>query len=125
MDETTIIQPLFILSDNPEKMGDAIISFSQDDYNKDASGTTFIEAQNDAQAISAFLREYKNSSETLRSYAKEIERLLLWCIHVANVNIASLRRDHLLSYQDLLKTPSPKKLWCGPSCSLVLIKTTL
>ena len=115
MDETTIIQPLFIVSDNPEKMGDAIIAFTVDDYNKGTSGATLIDAKNDAQAISAFLREYKDSTETLRSYAKEIERLLLWCIHVAKVNVSSLRRDHLLSYQDFLKTPGPKKSWCGPS----------
>jgi hypothetical protein len=51
----------------------------------------------------------------LRSYAKEIERLLLWCIHVGKVNISSLHREHLSKYQDFLKNPTPKKLWCGPN----------
>ncbi|MFZ2314427.1 MAG: hypothetical protein WAW86_02050 [Gammaproteobacteria bacterium] len=59
-----------------------------------------IDAKDDAEAISTFLREYKDSPETLRSYAKEIERLLLWCIYIAKVNISSLRRNHLLDYQD-------------------------
>lgn len=108
------IQPLFILSDNPEHMGKGIIEFTCDDYNKELSAT-LINAQNDGQAISSFLREYKESPETLRSYAKEIERLLLWCLYVAKINISSLRRDHLLDYQSFLKNPQPQKLWCGPS----------
>ncbi|EKD71722.1 MAG: integrase family protein [uncultured bacterium] len=106
------IQPLFILADNPEQMGKAIIRFTRDDYNKEL-GTALIDANDDAGAISAFLQEYKESPETLRSYAKEIERLLLWCIHIAKVNISSLRRDHLLAYQAFLKNPQPKKAWCG------------
>ena len=110
------IRPLFNLSENPEHMGEKIIEFSKDDYNKEL-GAAIIDARNDAQAISSFLREYKESPETLRSYAKEIERLLLWCIHVSKINISSLRRDHLLDYQDFLKNPEPKKLWCGPSAA--------
>jgi site-specific recombinase XerD len=110
------IQPLFIVADTPEKMGKAIIQFTRDDYNKEL-GAALIDAKDDAEAISIFLREYKDSPETLRSYAKEIERLLLWCIHIAKINISSLRRDHLFTYQDFLKNPAPKKIWCGPSVS--------
>ena len=62
------IQPLFILSDNPEQMGKAIIRFARDDYNKEL-GTALIDANNDAEAISSFLQEYKDSPETLRSYS--------------------------------------------------------
>src|SRR5579864_8423936 len=116
MDPIEHIQPLFILSDNPETMGKDIIQFTRDNYNKEL-GIALIDAQNDAEAISTFLREYKDSAETLRSYAKEIERLLLWCIHIAKINVSSLRRDHLLDYQDFLKNPLPKKIWCGPSIS--------
>jgi site-specific recombinase XerD len=108
------IQPLFILSATAEKMGKSIIQFTSDNYNKEL-GTALIDAKDDAEAISTFLLEYKDSAETLRSYAKEIERLLLWCIHIAKVNISSLRRNHLLSYQDFLKDPEPKNVWCGPS----------
>lgn len=110
----SFIKPLFILTDNANQMGRALIEFTHDDYNKEL-GTTLIDAKDDAQAISVFLNEYKESTETLRSYAKEIERLLLWCIHVAKVNISSLRRNHLLEYQQFLKNPTPKKSWCGPS----------
>lgn len=108
------IQPLFTLINNSEQMGKSIIQFVGDNYNKEI-GTKLIDASNDAEAIVAFLHEYKDSPETLRSYAKEIERLLLWCIHVVKINISSLRRNHFLDYQEFLKTPAPKKLWCGPS----------
>ncbi len=108
------IRPLFILADNLSQMGKSIVEFTQVDYNKEL-GSALISAKNDAEAISVFLSEFKDSPETLRSYSKEIERLLLWCIHVAKVNISSLRRDHLLEYQSFLKHPTPKKLWCAPS----------
>lgn len=116
MTEQKSILPLFMLVDNLEHMGQPLICFTSDDYNKEL-GCALIDAKNDAQAISTFLREYKDSPETLRSYAKEIERLLLWCIHVVKTNISSLRRDHLIQYQEFLKNPLPKKIWCGPGIS--------
>ncbi|MCP4763411.1 MAG: hypothetical protein GY870_16685 [archaeon] len=89
-------------------MEKSIIKFVGDDYNK-KGGTTLIDANNDTEAILSFLNEYNDSPETLRSYAKEIERLLLWCIHIEKINISSLRRNHLLDYQKFLKVPKPKK----------------
>jgi integrase/recombinase XerD len=108
------ILPLFIMSESLQHMGTAIIRFARDDYNKEI-GSALIDADNDAEAISSFLNEFRDSPETLRSYSKEIERLLLWCIHVAKVNISSLRRDHFLDYQQFLKNPEPQAVWCGPS----------
>lgn len=108
------IRPLFIMSDTPLSMGSTIIKFTHDDYNKEL-GSALIDAHNDAEAISSFLNEFRDSPETLRSYSKEIERLLLWCIHIAKINISSLRRDHFLDYQQFLKNPEPVKIWCGPS----------
>src|SRR3990167_8000672 len=102
MPNIIFVKPLFHLAQQSEAMGEAIIAFTTDDYNKEL-GHALIEANNDAQAISAFLREYKESPETLRSYAKEVERLLLWCIHIAKINISSLRRTHLQTYQTFLK----------------------
>lgn len=116
MKQTTYIKPLFKLTQHSENMGQSIIDFTHGDYNKEL-GNALIEANNDAEAISAFLREYKESPETLRSYAKEVERLLLWCIYVAKINISSLRRTHLQSYQEFLKKPEPSAIWCGPSVS--------
>jgi site-specific recombinase XerD len=113
MEKQRFIQPLFILAETQETMGNVIIQFTDDNYNKQL-GSSLIDAENDSEAISSFLREYKDSPETLRSYAKEIERLLLWCVHIAIVNISSLRRNHLLDYQEFLKNPGPQKYWCGP-----------
>jgi len=114
MEKIVGVRPLFIVVDNVGNMGKAIVQFMRDDYNKEL-GSSLIDAQDDAEAISTFLKEYKESPETLRSYSKEIERLLLWCIHIAKVNISSLRRDHLLEYQQFLQNPLPKAAWCGPS----------
>lgn len=108
-----MIKPLFSTLSESDKMGNTMLALNTDDYNKELK-TVFIHAENDAQAISSFLKEYTDSPKTLRSYSKEIERLLLWCIHVANKNISSLRRDDFIEYQKFLKRPSPKKLWCGP-----------
>ncbi len=45
-----LIQPLFILAENSEKMGNAIIKFTHN-YNKGAR-TSLISAKNDVDAIS-------------------------------------------------------------------------
>src|SRR6056297_507684 len=116
MPNRPMIQPLFYLPEKSDDMGKLIIQLPSDNYNKGAQAT-LIDAENDAEAIQSFLNEYKESPETLRSYSKEIERLLLWCIHVNQTNITSLKRDHLLAYQTFLKNPTPKKLWCGPSAA--------
>lgn len=112
---TQAIRPLFLPSDQPGegRLGKDLLCFSADNYNKNL-GITLIDATNDNEALSSFLQEYKDSPETLRSYTKEIERLLLWCLHVGKVNISSLRRNHLMAYQDFLQNPTPKNIWCGP-----------
>lgn len=98
--------------DDSKNIGNHIIAFAKDDYNK-AIGASLIDAQNDAQAISSFLLEFRDAPLTLVSYSKEIERLLLWCIHIAKLNISSLRRNHLMAYQDFLNNPEPTNVWVG------------
>lgn len=83
-----------------KNIGNHIIAFAKDDYNK-AIGASLIDAKNDAQAISSFLLEFRDAPLTLLSYSKEIERLLLWCIHVAKLNISSLRRDHFTDKEQI------------------------
>ena len=109
-----MIKPLFLLSSDSEHIGYHLVTINSDDYNK-AVGAELIDATTDAEAIASFLNEYKDSKETLRSYSKEIERLILWCLHLAQKNISSLRRDDLLAYQNFLQDPSPTQEWCGPS----------
>lgn len=116
MPKQQFIKPLFTTMNHVNSMGNVTIAFTSDGYNK-KSGIALIDAKTDADAIATFLNEYKDSPATIRSYAKEVERLLLWCIHIGNTNISSLKRDHVLAYQDFLKSPSPKKLWCGPCIS--------
>ena len=113
MSKQTPIKPLFTTMNHVNDMGKLAVNFIADNYNK-KSGEALIDAKTDGEAIIAFLNEYKNSPATIKSYAKEIERLLLWCVHVGHVNISSIKRDDLLAYQDFLKSPSPIKLWCGP-----------
>lgn len=113
MPKQQLINPLFATMSHASNMGKMMIAFTSDDYNK-KSGIALIDAKDDGQAIAAFLNEYKDSPATIKSYAKEVERLLLWCIHVGEINISSIKRDHLLAYQEFLKSPLPKKLWCGP-----------
>lgn len=116
--QTELIKPLFSIAETSNTMGKVLLDFTDDNYNQKL-GSKLIDAKNDADAIASFLDEYKDSPQTLQSYAKEIERLLLWCIYVSKINISSLRRNHLLAYQDFLKNPSPKKRWCGASTSRV------
>ena len=113
MSKPKSIKPLFVMPNQAEQMSNELIIFN-DDTSHELS-EMLIDAKNDAQAIAIFLKEYKDSPSTLKSYAKEIERLLLWCIHISKINITDMRREHLLDYQAFLKKPSPKKLWCGPS----------
>ena len=79
MSKVNAIKPLFIVTDNAIGVGRHLLQINSDDYNK-AIGEQLIDAKTDAEAIAAFLAEYQTSPETFRSYCKEIERLLLWCI---------------------------------------------
>lgn len=106
------VKPLFLITNEASNIGINIIEFAIDDYNK-ALGESLIDAKNDSEAISAFLSEFKESPLTLKSYAKEIERLLLWCIYIGKANISSLRRNHLVEYQNFLRSPEPSAIWCG------------
>lgn len=71
-----LIKPLFTTINQAQDMGKIIVTLIDDNYNR-KSGAALINAKNDTQAISSFLNEYKNSSETIRFHAKEIKRLLL------------------------------------------------
>lgn len=86
-------------------------------YNQSDS-PSMLEAATDAEAIRTFLMEYKNAKLTYRSYLKEIERLVLWCIHIPKITISDLKREHLLDYRTFLADPAPH--WCGPRAAKFL-----
>lgn len=72
-----------------------------------------IDANNDLQAIQTWLLEFTHSPQTLRTYRKEAERLLLWAIIEKRKPFSSLSRDDLRDYQLFLADPQPKQNWCG------------
>ncbi|MHB1641109.1 MAG: hypothetical protein ACYCS8_00435, partial [Acidithiobacillus sp.] len=86
------------------------------DPNALISGTmlsTGKDGQDDLAAILTFLNEYKESPNTLRNYARESERLLLWALD-QDKTLADLGRDDFDRYLDFLASPAPADRWCGP-----------
>ena len=100
------ILPLFVPTNNINKIFNNLTSTPKDLF------LIFPNSQTQT-IIFNFLKEYKDSAETLKVYIKELERLLLWCNHVAAIEILHLQREHIVKYQHFLKQPTPKKLWCG------------
>lgn len=74
------------------------------------------------EAIYNFLLEYKDSKETLKSYTKELERLILWCKINCKIEILNLTREDIINYQEFLAMPKPMELWCGKK-TFKLLKT--
>jgi len=72
----------------------------------------FIQAHNDLEAIEFYLSRYSDQPPTLRSYRKELERLLLWAIVVRGKPFSSLLVDDCEAYKRFLTAPSPS--FCGP-----------
>ncbi|HXW52737.1 MAG TPA: site-specific integrase [Myxococcota bacterium] len=73
-----------------------------------------IRAKNDVEAIERWLDEYFEKPATYRTYKKEAERFLVWCVNAQKTNFSSLDREHVEAYIEFLKNPSPKEVWCGP-----------
>lgn len=73
-----------------------------------------IRAANDIDAIKVWLAEFADSPNTLRSYRKEAERLLLWAVFERHVPLSSLMREDLMAYEAFLSDPRPRRRWCGP-----------
>jgi len=76
-------------------------------------------------ALHNFLKEYKDSTETLKVYVKELERLILWCDNIPKINLLTLSREHIVEYQQFLQNPNPKKLWCGDKVPKLLKTGTI
>lgn len=78
-----------------------------------------IKAVNDYQAIYAWLNEYKESPKTYRSYQRESERLLLWCLLKQKKALSSLQREDVDAYKVFLLNPEPTEFWCSDSAKQV------
>ncbi len=70
-------------------------------------------ADNDLEAIQAWLAEFHDSPQTLRNYRKEAERLLLWALLERGKPLSSLTREDCILYEVFLADPQPRDRWCG------------
>ena len=71
-----------------------------------------IHARSDAEAVSQWLMEYRDSQRTFRHYRKEAERLLLW-LQDQSLTLRTMTREHLDAFEQFLADPSPKERWIG------------
>lgn len=69
------------------------------------------EATTDYQQCINFLKAYRGSQETFKSYRREIERLLQWTWFIQNKTLKQLRRNDLESFLEFCQNP-PKE-WIG------------
>ena len=79
--------------------------------NRATQGHAQIAAQDDLNAIRAWLARYTETKTTLNNYRKEAERLLLWSIVERSKPISSLTHEDLLIYQRFIADPQPRHRW--------------
>lgn len=79
--------------------------------NRAVGGRPQIAAQNDVDAIKAWLARFTDTPTTFTSYRKEAERLLLWSVIELGKPLSSLTHEDLLAYQRFLGDPQPAERW--------------
>lgn len=79
--------------------------------NRAIGGRSQIAAQNDVDAIKAWLARFADTLTTFTSYRKEAERLLLWAVIELGKPMSSLTHEDLLVYQRFLGDPQPTERW--------------
>jgi integrase/recombinase XerD len=70
-----------------------------------------IAAQNDVDAIRAWLARFVETKATFDTYRKESERLLLWSTTELRKPLSSLKHEDLLLYRRFLADPQPAQRW--------------
>jgi len=70
-----------------------------------------IAAQNDIDAITAWLARFVDTKATFDTYRKESERLLLWSTTELRKPLSSLTHEDLLLYRRFLSDPQPAQRW--------------
>lgn len=95
----------------PEKWG--MYLSGQDGNNRETQNTCHIQAKNDYEAIHCWLNEYRHRPTTLRTYQKEAERFLLWCVCQQHKPLSSLNREDIEAYLQFLDDPEPYEKWCS------------
>ncbi len=70
-----------------------------------APGFCLIAARHDLEAIHAYLYRFRDRDKTARSYQKELERFLLWCVGVRRTALSNVDADDCERYKDFLAQP--------------------
>lgn len=70
-----------------------------------------IQADNDIDAIKAWLARFLDKRTTFDNYRKEAERLLLWSTLELGKPLSSLTHEDWLQYQVFLRDPKPTNRW--------------
>ncbi|MBK3780036.1 tyrosine-type recombinase/integrase [Paraburkholderia aspalathi] len=96
-----------------ERMGGIVKELDGSEGLNRASGFCLIAARHDFDAIRAYLYRYRDRDKTARSYQKELERFLLWCVWVERKPMSSVGTDECERYKDFLANPDPT--WIGQS----------
>ena len=65
-------------------------------------------ASNDLEAIGLYLKRFNDQPHTLRSYTKELERFLYWCMLEAGKPLSCVLVTDCEQYQAFLKQPSAR-----------------
>lgn len=78
------------------------------------SATPHVAADTDYQAVAQWLAEYQDSPQTLKSYRREAERLLLW-LGSQGRGLREVNRETLRDFEAFLENPQPREMWVGPS----------
>jgi len=79
--------------------------------NRSLAAQRQITADNDVDALKAFLARYADTKTTFENYRKEVERLFLWSTGQLGKPVSSLTHEDLLAYQRFLADPQPRARW--------------
>jgi site-specific recombinase XerD len=83
--------------------------------NRSLAAQRQIAADNDVDALKAFLARYADTKTTFENYRKEVERLFLWSTCQLGKPVSSLTHEDLLAYQRFLADPQPRARWVNPN----------
>lgn len=70
-----------------------------------------IAADNDIDAVQAWLARFIDTKTTFDNYRKEAERLLLWCSLERGKALSSINHEDWLCYKEFLRDPQPASRW--------------
>ncbi|MCG5078618.1 tyrosine-type recombinase/integrase [Paraburkholderia tagetis] len=79
--------------------------------NRGVAGSSQLAADNDLDALRAWLSNYADTQTTFDNYRKEAERLLLWAVVQLGKPLSSLTHEDLLLYKVFLADPQPAGRW--------------